>query len=276
MKRNRHVRDEHLQQALLEWSREEVQRLEQQLQQDPALASQVDALYHRHQRQVAASLRGQKASWGRPVWRYAALAASLVLVILAVLEIGRPREDIVVLTQPTGGFTEEILSPPLATVAPMPTVTASPSPTVLLTPEPTPTHLITPTPEPTPTPLISPTPEPSPVPEAGPAQAPDSRPQWAGSYLPRLPEGYGLAAVSLDREGAAADFRTEDGRSLRFVEYSTAGTIQTGTAGSFSYHRLQGGTTALAWQTGADVLGLVPLFALSGEKPEESLILLMD
>lgn len=31
-----------------------------------------------------------------------------------------------------------------------------------------------------------------------------------------------------------------------------------------------------AWTTGADVLGLVPLFALSGEKPEESLILLMD
>ena len=30
------------------------------------------------------------------------------------------------------------------------------------------------------------------------------------------------------------------------------------------------------WTTGADVLGLVPLFAISGEKPEESLVLLTD
>ena len=189
MKRNRQVVDEHLQQALLEWSLEEVQRLEQQLQQDPALSSQADALYQRSRHQVVSSLRRKKTAFKGSLWRYAALAASLVLMILAIMEIGRPRQDIVVLTQPTGGFTEEILSPPPATVAPVPTVTASPSPTVLLTPEPTPmpfitptqeptpTPLITPTPEPTPTPLISPTPEPSPVPEAAPAQAPDIGPQ---------------------------------------------------------------------------------------------------
>lgn len=288
---NRRLKDDQLRQALLELSMEEVRGLEQQLQlqQDPALASQADALYHRHRRQVLSSLRKKKTASGRPVWRYAALAASLVLVFLALMEIGRPRKDIVVLTQPTGGFTDELLTPPPVTVTPVPMVTASPSPTPLpsetlepsptpspsATLEPSPTVMLTP--EPTPTPLISPSPEPTPVPEPAPAQAQDSSPQWSGSYLPRLPEDYSFAEGSLDGEAAAADFRTEDGKSLRFVEYFTASAIKTGTAGHFSYHRLQGGITALAWQTGAGITILWDQdgrsFSLSGQEPLEQLLI---
>lgn len=301
MARKRHIRDEELKQALLELSMEEVRGLEQQLQQDPALASQADDLYHRHRRQVVSSLRKKKAASGRPVWRYAALAASLVLVFLALMEIGRPRKDIVVLTQPTGGFTDELLTPPPVTVTPVPMVTASPSPTPSpsatpepsptpspsatlepsptpspsATQEPSPTALLTP--EPTPTLLISPSPEPTPAPEPAPAQAQDSSPQWSGSYLPRLPEDYSFAEGSLDGEAAAADFRTENGKSLRFVEYFTASAIKTGTAGHFSYHRLQGGITALAWQTGAGITILWDQdgrsFSLSGQEPLEQLLI---
>ena len=289
MARKRHVRDEELKQALLELSMEEVRGLEQQLQQDPALASQADDLYHRHRRQVVSSLRKKKTASGRPVWRYAALAASLVLVFLALMEIGRPRKDIVVLTQPTGGFTDELLTPPPVTVTPVPMVTASPSPTPSpsATPEPSPTPspsetpesspTVMLTPEPTPTLLISPSPEPTPVPETAPVQRQDSGPQWSGSYLPRLPETYSFTEGSLDGEAAVADFRTEDGKALRFVEYFTASAIKTGTAGYFSYHRLQSGITALAWQTGAGIIILWSQdgrsFSLSGQEPLEQLLI---
>lgn len=270
MARKKYLKDELLHQALLELAQEEVLGLKQELAQDQELAQAADRLYHENHRKVVESLRKKQARRGQPLWRYAAAVAALALVLLGTLELTRPRPDIVVLTQPTGGYTEDLGTPAPASPSLVPTLEAtlapeaSPQPdvTVQISPSLTSTLETSPSPKPSPSPTPTPTleassspdpsPEPAPTlqpePSAAPSQAPDPGPAWPGSYLPRLPEDYQLSRASLEGQAAQAVFVTATGQTLHFQEYAHATTIRTGTQGDFSYHRLADGSVALARQ----------------------------
>jgi hypothetical protein len=234
--------DQTLHQALLELAQEEVQALKTELDQRPVFRHQVDALYHRNRQDVAAYMRKRLRRHGKRVWRYVALAASLVLVMLGAYQLSRPPKDTVSLSQPPCGFgssTPGVFQTPATSISPsiepatVPPLTASSAmPSAL------------PTPDPSPIPTIEPTQAAqTPVPELSP------KPRWSGKYFPRLPETYRLDRVDTDAYHAAAMFLREDGRQLLFTEYQGTAVPTFNEASSFSYHALADGTTALLVQS---------------------------
>ena len=234
---NKH-QDRTLRQAFLELAQEEVSNLQETLEQDADLRRQADAMYGRNRQQLAQQIHLRLRKRRRNVWRYALVAASLALIMLGTLRLARPPQDTVVLSQPTGSLgsgTPGILH----TYGPSPSpsaepVTAPPSPAISSVPT------VSPTPVLSPTPTLEPTQ--TPAPETS------REPQWAGKYLPILPETYVLVGMDAGIDDAVAVFRSAEGRQLIFTEYQRTVVPSFNEATGFSYHALADGTTALLVQ----------------------------